>query len=153
MPPFTTVPSQTKIFPEVRLSLWHQKNPLEQLFQGSKHGPSTQPSTGTGASRHPHSFRRAGRVPLVTLPTPIADNELFQQLLFLLADGSDGICLPAMEISRSWLFRSLPAAQTQAPLPSLTEELEAGVFTTLFLSVTLLHNHHHDQQKTPPRSS
>lgn len=28
VPPFTTIPLQTKIFPEVRLSLWHQKNPL-----------------------------------------------------------------------------------------------------------------------------
>lgn len=57
----------------------------------------------------------------VTSPTAIPDNELFQQLLFFLADGSDGIYLPThgnkQELGKG-SFAACLQCKHQAPLPS-----------------------------------
>lgn len=54
VPPFTTIPPQSKIFPEVRLSLWHQKDP---------NSCSSEANTDEAHGRPLEQGLRGGRAP------------------------------------------------------------------------------------------
>lgn len=117
VPPSTTIPSQSKIFPEVRLSPWHQKNPnscsSEANTDAARSHPLEQALRCTRAPRE----ELQGFFSFVIPPTAIPDvSRSGSSSSSWWTEAMELLCLP-MEISRRWEGAMDPRCHGQAALP------------------------------------